>query len=64
MIATEVVGIAMTFLAVGLLVGWRVGRGRPRSEILARRLDAERRMEQVTRATLAAMRDSVRERRS
>lgn len=54
--------VVFALLAVGTVVGFVVGHNDERIDALARRLAAEQRMEQVTRNTLHAMREALRER--
>lgn len=56
-----VIGIVVLLLIlVGVIVGWTFGTNDAQIDILAKRLAAEHRMEQATRATLQAMRNAVR----
>lgn len=63
-IGIAVIGIvALLLVAIGVVVGWTLGTNDAQIYILAKRLSAEHRIEQATRATLQAMRNTARERR-
>lgn len=50
----------LVLISAGVVIGWVVGTNDSQIDVLARRLAAEQQIEAMTRQTLRAMRDAVR----
>lgn len=62
-VAIAFIGLVVLLLILaGVVIGWTVGTNDEHIDVLAKRLAAEQRMDQLTRDTLHAMRDALRRR--